>query len=69
MSEERRRALGIPVHTDADHTFVDGYCTCGAADKKAGGPRRHGHDDGWGRGGRTAGVSNLDRIDQNRDLS
>ena len=25
----RREALGIPVHEETEHVFVDGYCTCG----------------------------------------
>lgn len=30
MNVERRRALGIPVHEqESEHTFVDGFCTCG----------------------------------------
>lgn len=29
---ERRRALGIPVHSDEEHVWTrDGYCNCGAS--------------------------------------
>ena len=64
MSEEHRRVLGIPVHTDADHTYVDGYCTCGAAEKRRGdGPRPRGHGDGYG--GRAMGRVDIDRIEGN----
>lgn len=61
MNRERRRALGIPVHdTEAEHSFVDGYCTCGA--------RRRPERKTKGRlppGGRRAGKSNLDAIEHN----
>lgn len=62
MSRERRVALGIPVHdTDADHTYVGGYCTCGAQEKR----KRHGGRYASTRQGGTRAASNLDRIEGN----
>lgn len=61
-SDERRRALGIPVHGDDEHEWrADGYCNCGAEKPT-----------GRGRvqrvlppGGRTTGHPNLDVIERN----
>lgn len=37
MNEERRRKLGIPVHSDDEHEWRrDGYCNCGASRKLRG---------------------------------
>jgi hypothetical protein len=59
VSDERRRALGIPVHGDDEHEWrADGYCNCGAKKTPAKKPFRT-------PGERTAGVSNLDVIEQN----
>ncbi|HEY6020522.1 MAG TPA: hypothetical protein VIY48_11735 [Candidatus Paceibacterota bacterium] len=42
MSDERRRELGIPVHSsEEDHEWRrDGYCNCGASNFKANKPPR-----------------------------
>lgn len=62
MNEERRQRLGIPIHRQEDeHSFVDGYCTCGANKKS--------EIRGWRylstSAGRTLGRSNLDIIEGN----
>lgn len=60
MSDERRKALGIPIHKeDRDHTFVDGYCVCGASQRKEGRTRF------IPTGGRRRGNVNLDLIEGN----
>lgn len=61
MNEERRKALDIPIHkSDKEHTFVDGYCICGAAQV----PRqRYRHVPPLQ--GRRTGKMNLDIVEQN----
>lgn len=35
MNLERRRQLDIPIHlTPSEHSYVDGYCNCGASNLK-----------------------------------
>jgi hypothetical protein len=61
MSADQRRALGIPVHADDEHEWrADGYCNCGAEHKPKRRPRAL-----LPPGGRTAGHSSLDVIEQN----
>jgi hypothetical protein len=58
---ERRRALGIPIHdAEADHVYVDGYCTCGARQRSQPQART-----AIPPCGRTAGKPNLDVVEQN----
>lgn len=78
MSRERRERLGIPIHdTPEQHTFSDGFCTCGEADPDY--PARR--LPGLGRSAYAAGTArdrlarrrgrkfttNLDRAEGNRE--
>lgn len=64
MSEqdERRRALGIPIHvSEEDHDWRDDhYCNCGASKKKQ---QMKAH------GNRVTGKNNLDVIEGNSEAN
>jgi hypothetical protein len=64
--DERRRALGIPVHADDEHDFTsrgDGWCNCG----KPRPPDKQGRRRVWSAGnlGGTVVKTNLDTIERN----
>ncbi len=63
MSDERRHALGIPVHADDEHEWrSDGYCNCGAERR----PKKRRHYLSTRDGG-TRARTNLDYIEGNED--
>jgi hypothetical protein len=60
--DDRRRALGIPVHGDDEHEWrSDGWCNCGAAQPS----RHHRTRNPLPPTGRTRGHSNLDIVERN----
>lgn len=76
MSDERRKALGIPIHkAPEDHVFVDDYCSCGEQDpaSKSKGLRTQSHTSqstgsiwrSWDR--RLGSHVNLDTIEGNSE--